>query len=246
MLPVKQPEQLVLLSWKAPGWPYMIHSLSGDSDHDKSGGSTSTSFSYPIFDAIRAGSQAVLLLLLQSCCCCVFVVMATATTCAARLKHKLAAGLCLFGKPQYQRRAADRDACGQRYLLEIQEKIYPLSSTFQYLPFLSSVAFPSQRATRFNFSGTGKRTHDTLPIPAVIHFGHPDWSSFPRSHCDIMTKCGRTPDRSFASSPKIPHSRLAFDVIWRLLHPVTPFASMRIMWQRSSASPAIKKSTSSC
>ncbi|HEV2351857.1 MAG TPA: ABC transporter permease, partial [Terriglobia bacterium] len=57
MLPVKQPEQLVLLSWRAQGWPYMIHSLSGDGDRDKSGRSTSTSFSYPIFVAIRARKQ---------------------------------------------------------------------------------------------------------------------------------------------------------------------------------------------
>ncbi|HXW90398.1 MAG TPA: ABC transporter permease [Terriglobales bacterium] len=58
MLPVEKPEQLVLLNWVAPGWPYMIHSLSGDSDRDKSGRSTSTSFSYPIFEDIRARAQA--------------------------------------------------------------------------------------------------------------------------------------------------------------------------------------------
>ncbi|MGH9430507.1 MAG: ADOP family duplicated permease [Terriglobia bacterium] len=58
MLPVEKPEQLVLLNWTAPGWPYMIHSLSGNSDRDKSGRSTSTSFSYPIFDDIRAHNQA--------------------------------------------------------------------------------------------------------------------------------------------------------------------------------------------
>jgi predicted permease len=57
MLPVEKPEQLVLLSWVAPGWPYMIHSLTGDSDRDKSGRSTSTSFSYPIFEDIRAHAQ---------------------------------------------------------------------------------------------------------------------------------------------------------------------------------------------
>jgi predicted permease len=57
MLPVEKPEQLVLLNWVAPGWPYMIHSLSGDSDRE-SGRSTSTSFSYPIFEDVRAHSQA--------------------------------------------------------------------------------------------------------------------------------------------------------------------------------------------
>jgi macrolide transport system ATP-binding/permease protein len=58
MLPVEKPQQLVLLSWVAPGWPYMIHSLTGNSDQDKSGRSTSTSFSYPIFDDIRSHSRA--------------------------------------------------------------------------------------------------------------------------------------------------------------------------------------------
>ena len=58
MLPVRQPEQLVLLSWTAPGKPYMIHSLSGNYDWGKSGRSTSTSFSYAIFDDIRARNEA--------------------------------------------------------------------------------------------------------------------------------------------------------------------------------------------
>jgi len=53
MLPVENPEQLVLLNWVAPGWPYMIHSLTGNSNRDKSGRSTSTSFSYAIFENIR-------------------------------------------------------------------------------------------------------------------------------------------------------------------------------------------------
>jgi predicted permease len=58
MLPVEKPDQLVLLKWVAPGWPYMIHSLSGDSDRDKNGRSTSTSFSYPIFEDVRTNTQA--------------------------------------------------------------------------------------------------------------------------------------------------------------------------------------------
>jgi len=58
MLPVRKPEQLVLLNWVAPGWPYMIHSLTGDSNRDQSGRSSSTSFSYPIFQDIRAHARA--------------------------------------------------------------------------------------------------------------------------------------------------------------------------------------------
>jgi predicted permease len=59
MLPVEKPEQLVLLNWVAPGWPYMIHSLTGNSNRDKSGRSTSTSFSYAIFADIRAHPRAL-------------------------------------------------------------------------------------------------------------------------------------------------------------------------------------------
>ncbi len=58
MLPVREPEQLVLLSWTAQGHPYMIHSLSGNFDRDSTGNFTSTSFSYPIFNSIRERAQA--------------------------------------------------------------------------------------------------------------------------------------------------------------------------------------------
>ena len=58
MLPVREPEQLVLLSWTAQGHPYMIHSLSGNFDRDSTGNFTSTSFSYPIFESIRERAQA--------------------------------------------------------------------------------------------------------------------------------------------------------------------------------------------
>src|SRR5215472_5312827 len=56
-LPVREPEQLALLSWAAPGHPYMIHSLSGNFDRDSAGNFTSTSFAYPIFTAIRDRDQ---------------------------------------------------------------------------------------------------------------------------------------------------------------------------------------------
>lgn len=56
-LPVREAEQLALLSWAAPGHPYMIHSLSGNFDRDSTGNFTSTSFAYPIFTAIRDGDQ---------------------------------------------------------------------------------------------------------------------------------------------------------------------------------------------
>lgn len=53
-LPVRQPEQLVLLNWVSAGQPYLIQSYDGSSYTDKMGRSTGTSFSYPIFEAIRA------------------------------------------------------------------------------------------------------------------------------------------------------------------------------------------------
>jgi predicted permease len=53
-LPVKQPGQIVLLNWVTQGWPTFLQSMSGNWDHDKTGRTTSTSFSYPVFDQIRA------------------------------------------------------------------------------------------------------------------------------------------------------------------------------------------------
>src|SRR5439155_27058975 len=59
MLPVKNPQQLVLLDWASHGWPNdTMHSLSGNMDQDKSERLTSTSFSYPAYEQIRARNQA--------------------------------------------------------------------------------------------------------------------------------------------------------------------------------------------
>ena len=58
-LPVQNPQQLVLLDWASHGWPnHTMHSLSGNMDQDKSGRLTSTSFSYPGYEQIRARNQA--------------------------------------------------------------------------------------------------------------------------------------------------------------------------------------------
>lgn len=57
MLPVRQPQQLVLLSWvteSQPGtMPWFAHSLSGNYGPDSTGNFTSTAFPYPIFEGIR-------------------------------------------------------------------------------------------------------------------------------------------------------------------------------------------------
>src|SRR5690348_2091737 len=53
MLPVQHPEELLVLNWASQGWPYFIHGLDGNSDKDVNGRDTSTSFSYPVFDAIH-------------------------------------------------------------------------------------------------------------------------------------------------------------------------------------------------
>src|SRR2546426_148097 len=59
MLPVTNPQQLVLLDWASHGWPNdIMHSLSGNMDQDKSGRFTSTSFSHPGYEQIRARNQA--------------------------------------------------------------------------------------------------------------------------------------------------------------------------------------------
>src|SRR5438094_3767907 len=58
-LPVQNPQQLVLLDWASHGWPNdTMHSLSGNMDQDKTGRLTSTSFSYPGYEQIRARNQA--------------------------------------------------------------------------------------------------------------------------------------------------------------------------------------------
>jgi len=56
-LPVRRPEQLVLLNWVSqsqPGTvPWFTHSLSGNSGQDSTGRFTSTAFPYPVFEDIR-------------------------------------------------------------------------------------------------------------------------------------------------------------------------------------------------
>src|SRR5947209_16710694 len=58
MLPVQNPQQLLLLDWASHGWPDgTVNGLSGTWDHDKNGRLTSTSFSYSIYEQIRARNQ---------------------------------------------------------------------------------------------------------------------------------------------------------------------------------------------
>src|SRR5574340_812253 len=54
LLPVEHPEQLFVLNWASQGWPYFIRGLDGNSNRDKNGRDTSTSFSYPVFAAVHA------------------------------------------------------------------------------------------------------------------------------------------------------------------------------------------------
>ena len=56
-LPVKDPEQLVLLNWASPAWPSVIKSASGapgDLHQDKAGRVTGIMFSYPTFKEFQA------------------------------------------------------------------------------------------------------------------------------------------------------------------------------------------------
>jgi predicted permease len=58
MLPVQNPQQLVLLDWASQGWPNdVMHGLSGNMNQDKTGRSTSTSFSYPAYEQILDRNQ---------------------------------------------------------------------------------------------------------------------------------------------------------------------------------------------
>jgi len=62
-LPVRDPQQLVLLNWAAQSVPGImpasdiIHSLHGNTDQDKTGRLTSTAFSYPVFELLRARTE---------------------------------------------------------------------------------------------------------------------------------------------------------------------------------------------
>jgi macrolide transport system ATP-binding/permease protein len=59
MLPVQNPQEIALLSWSSHGWAEGIMSnVAGDMDEDKAGRMSSPSFSYAVYDEIRAHSQA--------------------------------------------------------------------------------------------------------------------------------------------------------------------------------------------
>jgi predicted permease len=58
MLPVRQPDQLVLLNWVSKGYSYAIQGYDGSDHKDKMGRMVGTSFSYPIYRAIRARNTA--------------------------------------------------------------------------------------------------------------------------------------------------------------------------------------------
>jgi predicted permease len=57
-LPVRHPEQLVLFNWVSKGDSYVISGYDGSSYGDKTGRNIGTSFSYPIYEAIRARNDA--------------------------------------------------------------------------------------------------------------------------------------------------------------------------------------------
>ena len=57
-LPVDHSEQLVLLNWASEGWADgVVNGIAGNMNQDKKGRVTSTSFSYPIYEQIRARNR---------------------------------------------------------------------------------------------------------------------------------------------------------------------------------------------
>jgi hypothetical protein len=59
-LPVREPQQLVLLGWASKRWPDgIVNSVNGNVNEDKSGRTTSTSFAYPVYEQIRAEPDAL-------------------------------------------------------------------------------------------------------------------------------------------------------------------------------------------
>ena len=57
-LPVRQPEQLFLFNWISKGDSYVISDYDGSSYADKTGQNIGASFSYPIYEAVRARNDA--------------------------------------------------------------------------------------------------------------------------------------------------------------------------------------------
>src|SRR6184192_1133352 len=55
MLPVKHPEQLVVIDWRAKTWPRISHS--GNTWGRRGGPITASSISYPAFRQLRAQNQ---------------------------------------------------------------------------------------------------------------------------------------------------------------------------------------------
>ncbi|MGH9612997.1 MAG: ABC transporter permease, partial [Bryobacteraceae bacterium] len=58
-LPVKNPQQLLVLNWAAPKFPSVVQNMQGSWYQDESGW-TSTALSYPIFERIHANASRVL------------------------------------------------------------------------------------------------------------------------------------------------------------------------------------------
>ncbi len=56
MLPVRNPQQLILFKWTSKAWPSIVEDLEGSNREDPSGGGfISESFSYPTYEAMRTG-----------------------------------------------------------------------------------------------------------------------------------------------------------------------------------------------
>ena len=59
-LPVRNPQQLIVLNWAAPKWPSIVQSMSGSWYEDEKSGTTSTALSYPFFERVHANAGRVL------------------------------------------------------------------------------------------------------------------------------------------------------------------------------------------
>ena len=55
-LPVRNPQQLVLVNWTAKGWPGVLEDLEGSNRKDSNGGWIGEPVAYPIFEALRTRS----------------------------------------------------------------------------------------------------------------------------------------------------------------------------------------------
>lgn len=113
------------------------------------------------------------------------------------------------------------------------------------LPSALALPLSSHLVILFSPLAIGILIHGISP-PCNTHEGQPSVRIPTGFLGDTIAKCGATLGKLLPSSPKMSLSLPIFDCNWRLVKPVTPFASSRTRWHSSSSLYAMSKLMSSC